>query len=295
VARPGDTVAVESPTYYLLLHALASLGLKVLEIPTHPATGASLEAIDLATSRRGAIKALLLVPTHQNPVGSVMPDEHKARLVELCEQRGVALIEDDIYGDASFGQTRPLPAKAWDKRGSVLYCSSFTKTLAPGMRVGWCAPGRYIHEVALTKRATSVFTAYGPQLAIAEFLATGGYDRHLKRLRASLRDNARRVLQCVQETFPAGCRVTNPTGGFVLWVELPRKVDAVALFRRARAENIVIAPGPLFSMSTRYGNFVRISFGEPWSPDLERAIAIVGQLAGSAVMSAITTRARPPR
>jgi DNA-binding transcriptional MocR family regulator len=224
-----------------------------------------------------------------------MPDEHKARLVELCEQRGVALIEDDIYGDASFGQIRPLPAKAWDRRGSVLYCSSFTKTLAPGMRVGWCAPGRYIHEVALTKRATSVFTAYGPQLAIAEFLATGGYDRHLKRLRASLRDNARRVLQCVQETFPAVCRVTNPTGGFVLWVELPRKVDAVELFRRARAENIVIAPGPLFSMSTRYSNFVRISFGEPWSPDLERAIATVGQLAGSAVMSATTARARPTR
>lgn len=295
VARPGDTVAVESPTYHLLLHALASLGLKVLEIPTHPATGASVEAIDLATSRRGAIKALLLIPTHQNPVGSVMPDEHKARLVELCEQRGVALIEDDIYGDASFGQVRPLPAKAWDKRGNVLYCSSFTKTLAPGMRVGWCAPGRHVDAVALTKRATSIFTAHEPQLAIAEFLSTGGYDRHLKRLRASLRDNAERVLQRVQETFPAGCRVTNPGGGYVLWVELPRRIDAVELFHRARAQNIVIAPGPLFSMSSRYDNFVRISFGEPWSPALDRAIATVGQLAGGLLMSGASGRGRSRR
>ena len=107
------------------------------------------------------------MPTYSNPLGSVMPDENKARLVALCEARGVALIEDDIYGEISFASTRPLPMKAWDKRGSVMYCSSFSKTLAPGMRVGWCAPGRHIEGVAIAKRAASGFTAHASQLAIA--------------------------------------------------------------------------------------------------------------------------------
>src|SRR5262249_13555746 len=286
VARPGDTVALESPTYFLLLHALESLGLKAIEIPTHPKTGASLEAIDLATAKQGAVKAILLMPTHSNPRGSVMPDENKARLVTLCEERAVALIEDDVYGETSFGNARPFPAKAWDKRGSVLYCSSFTKTLAAGMRVGWCAPGRYIEEVAIAKRATSVFTAHQSQLAIAEFIATGAYDHHLRRLRGFVRDNARRMMQCIGESFPADCRVTQPTGGFVLWIELPRKVDAIELFRRAQTKNIIIAPGPLFTMSNRYNNFIRLSYSEAWSPALEDAIAIVGQLAHRASRSA---------
>jgi DNA-binding transcriptional MocR family regulator len=290
VARPGDTVALESPTYFLLLHALESLGLKALEIPTHPKTGASLEAIDLATAKRGAVKAMLLMPTHSNPLGSVMPDENKSHLVALCDERGVALIEDDVYGETSFGNARPFPAKAWDKRGSVLYCSSFTKTLAAGMRVGWCAPGRYIEEVAVAKRATSVFTAHEPQLAIAEFIATGAYDHHLRRLRALVRDNARRMMQRIQETFPADCRVTHPSGGYVLWIELPGKVDAVDLFRRAQAKNIVIAPGPLFTMSNRYTSFIRMSYSEAWSPVVEDAIATVGQLANSALPSAKSPR-----
>ncbi|MET0202944.1 MAG: PLP-dependent aminotransferase family protein [Casimicrobiaceae bacterium] len=281
VARPGDTVALESPTYFILLHILESLGLKVLEIPTHPKTGASLEALDLATAKPGAVKAMLLMPTYSNPLGSVMPDDNKARLVAMCDERGIALIEDDVYGDTFFGATRPFPAKAWDKRGSVLYCSSFTKTLAPGLRVGWVAPGRYLDEVALAKRATTVFTPQAPQLAIAELIATGGYDHHLRRLRAALVDHARRVAQRVQQTFPAGCRITQPTGGYVLWIELPRKVDAIELFRKARARGVVVAPGPLFTNSNRFPNYIRLSYSQPWSPAIEDAIGTVGQIASA--------------
>ena len=281
VARPGDTIALESPTYFLLLHILERLGLKALEIPTHPKTGASLDAIDLATAKRGAVKALLLMPTYSNPLASVMPDENKARLVAMCEERGVALVEDDVYGDTFFGDRRPFPAKAWDKRGTVLYCSSFTKTLAPGLRIGWVAAGRHLEEVALVKRATSMFTAYAPQLTIAEFIATGGYDRHLRRLRSLLSDHARRMTERIRQTFPPGCRMTQPTGGYVLWVELPRKIDAVELFRRARKRNVVIAPGPLFTMSNRYSNFIRMSYSDAWSAAIDDAIATVGQIAGA--------------
>jgi len=281
VARPGDTVALESPTYFSLLHILETLGMKVLEIPTHPKTGISLDALDLATSKAGAVKALMLMPTYSNPLGSVMPDDSKARLVALCEERGVALIEDDVYGDTFFGDARPFPAKAWDRRGSVLYCSSFSKTLAPGLRVGWVAPGRYLEQLALIKRTTTVFTPLVPQLAIAEFITAGGYDHHLRRLRTALIDHARRVIDRVVQTFPPGCRVTHPTGGYVIWIELPGKVDAVEVFRRARAKGIIVAPGPLFTTSNRYPNFIRMSFSQPWSATIEDAIAAVGQLAGA--------------
>ena len=282
VAQPGDTIALESPTYFMMLYILQSLGLKALELPTHPKTGVSLDALDTATARRGAVKAVLLMLNYSNPLGSLMPDENKARLVQLCERRGLALIEDDVYGDTFFGATRPLPAKAWDRNGTVLYCSSFTKTLAPGLRIGWVAPGRYMHKLAVLKPTTTGFTPYAPQLAVANYIESGGYDRHLRRLRATVVDHAQRIGDRVTDTFPSGCRMTYPAGGYALWIELPRKVDAVELFRRAREKGVVVTPGPLFTMSSRFGNFIRISYTQSASPALvDEAIGTVGQLAGT--------------
>ena len=279
VARPGDTVAVESPTYFLLLHVIESLGMKVLEIPSHPRSGVSLEALDLAIATHAELKAVMLMPSYANPLGSCMPDEHKARVVALCEEHGIALIEDDIFGETGFGASRPLPAKAWDASGNVMLCSSFTKTLAPGLRVGWLAPGRWRKEVELLKRATTMFVPVLPQLAIAQFAETGGYDHHLRKLRASLAERARHVSDAIAHHFPAGCRLTRPNGGYVLWIELPQAVDAVALFRRARADHIVVAPGPLFTAGPRLRNFIRISHAQDWTPATEAALARVGALA----------------
>jgi len=279
VARPGDVIALESPTYFLFLYTIESLGMKALEVPTHPATGISLDALDLATQKRGAVRAVILVPTYSNPLGAVMPDEHKARLVALCAERGIAVIEDDVFGDTCFGARRPLPAKAWDRTGNVLLCSSFSKTLAPGLRVGWLAPGRHMKQVELNKRATTMFTPLLLQEAVAEFVASGGYDHHLRRLRLALGERAQRLLDAVAESFPRGCRVTRAAGGYNLWIELPARVDSVALFRRAAAEGIVVAPGPMFTATNRYRNFIRLSQSQPWTPRMAAAIARVGQLA----------------
>jgi DNA-binding transcriptional MocR family regulator len=276
-ARPGDVIALESPTYFLFLHAIESLGMKALEVPTHPRTGISIEALDLATQKRGAVKALVLGPTYSNPLGAVMPDENKARAVALCAERGIALIEDDVFGDTCFGAKRPLPAKAWDRSGNVMLCSSFSKTLAPGLRVGWVAPGRWMKDVETNKIATTIFTPMLPQLVIAEFVADGGYDHHLRKLRAALAERARRFNEAVVESFPDGCRVTRPTGGYNVWVELPPKVDSVALFRRAAREGIVVSPGPLFTTTKRFRNFIRMSYSQPWSRKTEAAVATVGQ------------------
>jgi len=279
VARPGDTIALESPTYFMLLQIIESLGMKALEIPTHPREGLSIDALDLATQRPGAVKAVIAIPNFQNPLGSLMPDENKARLVHLCETRGIALIEDDIYGDIHFSASRPRVAKSWDRSGNVILCSSFTKTVAPGFRVGWIAPGRLFQQVAMLKFISSVATPELPQAGIAEFMANGGYDHHLRRLRASFAHQVQQTSQAIAEYFPGGTKITRPAGGFVLWVELPARVDALELFRRAREERISIAPGPMFTTTKRYRNCIRVGCGHLWSTKLEMGLMQLGKLA----------------
>jgi DNA-binding transcriptional MocR family regulator len=283
VARAGDTIALESPTYFVMLQMIESLGMKALEIPTHPRTGLSIEALDLATRRQGAVTALMTTPSFGNPLGAVMPEENRKALAALCEERGVAVIEDDIYGDCAFDGTRPLPVKAWDRAGNVLLCSSFSKTLSPGLRVGWLEAGRHRDRVEVLKRIGTIFTSPLPQLAIAEFMESGGYDHQLRRLRRELQSRAARLVALVAETFPEGTRLASPTGGYVLWVELPPKVDTVALFRRARGERILLAPGAVFTNTSHFRNALRFSFGLPEVPRVEQAVARVGRMAAEAL------------
>jgi len=279
VAKPGDTIALESPTYFTLLQIIESLGMRALEVPTHPREGISLEALDLATQRPGAVKAVMLITNYSNPLGSLMPDDKKERLVRLLQARGIPLIEDDIYGECYFGRSRPFVAKAWDGNGNVLLCSSFTKSVAPGFRIGWIAPGRFRKEVELLKFISSIATPELPQMAIAQFIANGGYDHHLRKLRAAFLLQVQQVAEAVAEHFPAGCRLTQPAGGFVLWVELPPQVDGVRLFELAREARIAIAPGPMFTNSGKYRNFIRLNCGHALTPRLELALAKLGDLA----------------
>jgi DNA-binding transcriptional MocR family regulator len=196
----------------------------------------------------------------------------------LLAERDVPLIEDDLYGELGFAAQRPKSAKAFDVDGRVLVCSSFSKTLAPGYRVGWCVPGRYLPQVERLKLFTNIATATGPQQAVAEFLGTGGYDHHLRRIRRTFQEQIGRVSGAVCEYFPEGTRLTRPAGGFVLWVEMPESVDALRLHELALAEGISIAPGPIFSASGKYRNFMRLNCGVPWSERIDRAIETLGRL-----------------
>ncbi|WP_426755694.1 PLP-dependent aminotransferase family protein [Myxococcus sp. Y35] len=281
VARPGDTIAIESPAYYGTLQAIEALGLRALEIPSCPCNGMQMEALEAALTRR-RIAAVLVVPSFSNPVGSCMPDVRRQRLVNLLDAHDVPLIEDDIYGDLHFGPERPRSCKAFDKRGNVMLCGSFSKTLAPGFRVGYVAPGRFRERVELLKFSTSVTTATLPQYAIARFLQSGGYDRHLRSLRRRLCAQVQRMTSAVAEFFPEGTRVTRPTGGQLLWVELPQQVDVLTLHAKALEAGISIAPGPIFSARTdTYRNCFRLSCGHPWTPRIEAAMATLGALARS--------------
>jgi DNA-binding transcriptional MocR family regulator len=208
-----------------------------------------------------------------------MRDASKEKLVAMLARRGIPLIEDDIFGDLHYGPTRPRVAKSFDRRGLVLLCGSFSKTLAHGYRIGWVAPGRFLERVQLLKHSQTVATTTLPQRAIARFLEGGGYDRHLRALRRRTAESMERLEAAVVEHFPRGTRMTRPQGGMLLWVELPRRVDSIELYRQAFAEGITIAPGPIFSARQRLGNFVRLNAGIEWTPCVEAALARVGQLA----------------
>lgn len=278
VAKAGDTVAVESPVYYGTLQTIEQLRMKAIEIPTCPTRGLSPDALKRALER-WKIKACLIVPNFSNPTGALMPDIHKKRLVQLLAERDLPLIEDDIYGDLPHAGPRPKAAKGYDRKGLVMLCSSFSKTLAPGYRVGWAAPGRWRERIEHLKYINTTATATLPQLAIAEFLERGGYDHYLRRVRSVYARNLERMTQAIARYFPEGTRVSQPTGGFVLWVELPKRMDALELHRRALARKILIAPGPLFSPKQAYRNCFRLNAALPWDERLERALVTLGRMA----------------
>lgn len=276
--KRGDTVAIESPTYFGTLQIIENLGLKALEIPTSPRDGLSLDALDLATRTPGAVQALVVMPTLQNPLGAIMPDAHRERLVAMMQARGIPVIEDDIYGELVHGRPRPRPLKSWDRDGNVLLCGSFTKVLAPGFRVGYLAAGKWQAQVEYLKFVHTVATSEVLQGVIAAFMDNGGYDHHLRHLREAFHGQLLRMTGAVERHFPAGTRLTRPDGGFLLWVELPDGLASMALYERALREGIYIAPGSIFSGSDRFDHCLRINCGYPWSPEIERALETLGRL-----------------
>lgn len=277
VTQPGDIVAIESPTYYGFLEILESLHLKALELPTEPKEGILLEHLETALKHR-KIAACLLVSNFSNPLGSCMSDRKKQQLVALLNQFDVPLIEDDVYGELSFSNVRPKAIKAFDTEERVLYCSSVSKTLSPGLRVGWCAAGRYQVKLEQLKMAVNWTTAIVPQLTTAEFLSNGGCDRHLRQLRRSYQLQMMRMMQAVFDYFPIETRVTQPTGGQVLWLELPIEFDAMTLYKEALQHQISVAPGVMFSPTGAYHNCLRLNCGLPWSIEIETAMQTLGKL-----------------
>jgi len=277
VAKPGDVIAVESPAYFGVLQAIEEQRLKALEIPMHPRDGMDLDALERAVESK-RVAACLATPNFNNPLGSLMPEANKRRLVEILARREAPLIEDDINGSLAHGGIRPRVAQSYDRRGLVLLCGSISKTIAPGYRVGWVAPGRFYEKVKVLKITSTLATASLPQLAIAEFIGNGGFDHHLRSLRRNFAAQIRIMREAIADAFPPGIKVTRPSGGFVLWIELPPKVSALELHERALAESISIAPGPMFSARQDFQNFIRINCGHAWSPRLEQAVGALGRI-----------------
>lgn len=275
--RPGDTVIVESPTFYAALQAIERLGLKALPVPTSPETGIDLDALDAALSRQ-AVAACWLMPNFQNPTGAVMSDPAKRALVQMLARRDIPLIEDDVYAELYYGSQRPRPAKAFDESGLVLHCSSFSKSLAPGYRVGWVAGGRYAEAIQRLTLMTTLSASLPAQVALMHVLEEGGYERHLRRLRGVLHGRMTAALGEIAAAFPSGTHVARPRGGYFAWIDLPERVDAMRLHQAALANGIGVAPGHLFSPDARFSRCIRINCGHDERTTLP-AIRRLGELA----------------
>lgn len=277
VAREGDLILIESPTFLCYLQLIEDLNMRALEIPVDPDTGFDLDQLNEALDEHD-VRAALVNTNFHNPLGYVMANSAKKRLVEVITGRGIPLIEDDIYGDLYFTETRPLPLKSFDQEGLVLYCCSFTKSLAPDLRVGWTIPGRFQEKVKRIKFNSNVVSPQLNQAVAARFLASGAYERHLRKMRGALKKQATSMLQGVARYFPAGVRVSAPQGGICLWVELDRRVDSLELFERAREQNIAIVPGNLCSVTDRYNHCIRLNYGYPWTERLEEGVRTLGHM-----------------
>jgi len=282
VTRPGDIVLLETPTYYGLLQAVATLGLRVIEVPNRAGLGIDAAQVN-ALLERHAVRAAVLVPNFNNPSGSLTGDADKRALVAACAAHDVVLIEDDLYGELGYSGERPAPLRRFvdgpEGRGCVITCGSFSKMLAPGLRVGWILGARWTAELLRAKCFSTVATATLPQLAIAEYLSRHDFDRALRRLRRELATNAQRYRAAIARHWPDGTRVSEPSGGMALWLELPQPLQGQALFEAALARGIGTLPGHLFSSRGDYSHHLRLSCGLPWSAEVEQALRRVGRLA----------------
>lgn len=276
VGKPGDTIAIESPCYPGILQLAVSLRLKVLELPTHPTTGIQIDALKKAIPK---IDLCLLVPNFNTPLGSCMPDENKREVVALLSKHGIPLIEDDVYGDLYFGTQRPKCCKTFDTEGNVLWCSSISKTLAPGYRVGWIAPGKYKEKILKLKLVHAISSTAITQEVVANFLKSARYDHHLRQLRRTVQSNYQNYLNAIAQFFPEGTKTSRPQGGLALWVEFPNGIDTLELYELALKQHISIAPGRMFTLQNQFQHCMRLCFGLPWTDDLQLKLKKLGNLA----------------
>jgi DNA-binding transcriptional MocR family regulator len=278
VAAPGDTVAVESPTYFGILEMIESLGMRSLAVPTTCRLGLDLDVFEKSL-RKFRVSACLFIPSFGNPNGACMSNERRERLSAILEKRGIPLIEDDIYGDLHFDEERPRPVKAFGDGAAKMLCGSFSKTLSPGLRLGWVAAGRHAEDVRRLKLISSIATSQIISRTGQEFLQSGTYDRHLRRLRRNLENQVKKAAGTVFQSFPEGTAVSRPRGGYFLWVELPGHIDSMQLRDAAKKRRISICPGPIFSTEPGFRNYLRLNCAIRWGTDAERAIWTLGEMA----------------
>jgi DNA-binding transcriptional MocR family regulator len=275
LTRPGDAVAVECPTYYGFLNLIESCGLEPVEIPSHPGTGISLAELQRTLSRR-PVKACLLSTTVSNPLGITLSLPDKERLLEVLEAHGVPLIEDATFADLHYASP-PAAVQSLDRSRNVLLCASLTKTLAPGFRLGWVHGGRFTREVCSLKRILSGDQPEILQRTLRAYLEDGGYERHLRKARHELEARLRGTLESIRRSFPEGSHWTEPSGGYLLWVELPRVLDREELLALAAREGLRVAPGRIFSTSGAFGGHFRLNYAQADSKRLFENLGRFGE------------------
>lgn len=272
--NPGDTVAIETPVFFSLISILEKLKMNVVEIPTSPITGMELDILEEIIMKE-KVKTVIFSPTFQNPLCSVMPPCNKKRLYHISEKYNLTLIEDDIYGDCSFDGQKHFPVKSFDKSKRIIYCSSFSKTLAPGLRIGWAIPGKRLDNFTNFKQISSLGGTLLTQLAIADYLKHGFYKSHLSNFQKNIYLQTTQMKMLIKKILPDNIKVSNPTGGYFLWLELDDKINSYNIHNIAFSKHIGIVPGPVFSSSDKYLNCIRISCGNPITEKIIKGLEVL--------------------
>jgi len=275
VTKRGDTIAIESPVYFGIIQIAQNMGLNIIELPTHPTTGIDLEALKKVIDK---VDVCCFMSNFSNPLGSLMPDENKQELVKMLTHHNIPLIEDDLYGNLFFGTVRPKPCKYYDEAGIVMWIGSVSKTLAPGYRVGWVAPGKFKDKIIRQKMAQTVCMPSLYQEVIADFLEHGRYDHHLRNLRSTLYTNSLHFQRTIEDNFPENTKISQPQGGSFLWLELDKSIDTAVLYDTAIQQKIGFAPGRIFTQHDQYHNCMRLNFGLEWKEKVEFDLKRLGQL-----------------
>lgn len=260
LTEPQDAIAVCSPCFSGLLDLLATLKRKIIEIPvTH--AGIDIETLETCFAQQ-KVSAALLSTTHLNPLGITLPAEQKQAIAHLAAKYQLPIIEDDVYFELSHQKDQPLPAKYWDKEGYILWCSSISKTLAPGLRLGWCLPGRYFDKFYSHHSYTSMGINSLVQACIAEFILCGDYRNHINKIRPILQSQVHQYRQFLAGHLPTSAQISAPQGGLVLWVRIP-DLDTNQLADKAQKIGVDIRRGSCFSTHPDYNDCLRINCGWP--------------------------------
>ena len=271
----NDVVAVESPAFPGLLQTLYGLGRKIIEIPTDPETGINLDRLEEAFEC-WKVKAVVVTPTCNNPMGCIMPESHKKRLLEIAIKFNGTVIENDCLAGLAYEYPRPSTIQSLDSDGHVILCSSFSKTVAPGTRTGWIIPGKYKEKVMHLKYLSHCSGEIFMQQVMANFLKEGHYFLHLRRMRQHYSELQCQYKELVESHFPAHTRISRPQGGFSLWVEhLP--VDNRKLLDILHRNKVTVLTGEHFSTSECFANHLRINYALPLIARRRNAIKILGE------------------
>lgn len=277
LARPGMTVLVEQPTYLGLLNILAARGVEAVGLPVDE-HGLVVAAVEQALhDQRPAF--LYTIPTFQNPGGVCLAPERRAALLELARRHNLPIVEDDIYARLAYDTAPPPALKSIDRSGQVIYLSSFSKCLMPGLRIGYAvAPAASIHKMVLARQAHDLCSPLLTQRALALFIERGWLHSHVRRVLPHYRERRDALLQALERFLPADVQWTYPHGGMACWVTLPQLTSSADLYMRAIARGVAFAPGEVFKATSDGQAHFRLCFGAESPERITEAVATLGSL-----------------
>jgi DNA-binding transcriptional MocR family regulator len=277
LTKPGDIVLIETPGMFPVFTALEHRGLRAIEIPYSSRHGLDPDQFEYLTDKHD-IRACILMPTHQFPTGVSTPESAVRRIVDVARRKNLPIIENGGYMDLQYGKVCAPTLKRFDESGLVLQIGSFSNTLAPGYGIGWLVPGRFQEKIMQMKFASNLISGGIFQRAVADYMQSGNFNRHLRNLRAKLQARMEHGMALMAKYFPPGSKVTKPSGGFMVWVEGPQSFDSVAACRAALARGVGLPPGPVFSAHEAFRNYIGLNLSFPWTSESEARLKVVGDL-----------------